>query len=141
VARLIGRDAHAARLRRIAGPAMVGNVTRALFASAQDIAVDAAVSITEGSVSGKGHVPSLPGEPPNADTHVLSNSITADSPAPLKAEAYADARYAAAQELGSEVIGLAERPYMRPAAAKNRDKIARRVTDAVNRVIEASGQK
>jgi hypothetical protein len=89
---------------------MVGNVTRALFASAQDIAVDAAVSITEGSVSGKGHVPSLPGEPPNADTHVLSNSITADSPAPLKAEAYADATV-------RRGAGIGERGYRARGAA------------------------
>jgi hypothetical protein len=117
---------------------MVRGVTRALFGVAQDIAVDASVSITTGAVSGKNHVPSAPGTPPNADTHVLSNSIEATSPGPLKAEASANAPYAAAQELGSEEIGLPERPYMRPAAEKNRPGALRRVSEAVDRVIQAS---
>jgi len=119
------------------GPKVVRKVTQALFSVAQDIAVDAQVSITTGAVSGKGHVPSKPGEPPNADTHVLSNSITALSPGPLKAETIADAPYAAAQELGSAT--LPERPYMRPAAAKNRGNAARKTAAAVNEVIRASG--
>lgn len=121
------------------GPAVVREATRAIFATAQDIAVDAAVSITTGAVSGKGHVPSKPGQPPNADTHVLSNSIEATSPGPLKAEVSANAPYAAAQELGSEIRNLPERPYMRPAAAKNRKKAGVRVVAAVNKVIRASG--
>lgn len=118
------------------GPVVVRKVTRALFGVAQDIAVDAAVSITTGAVSGKGHVPSPPGQPPNADTHVLSNSIAALSTGPLKAETIADAPYAAAQELGSST--LPERPYMRPAAAKNRGNAARKTAAAVNEVIRAN---
>lgn len=139
MARTIGADKHKARLRRMRGPAMVRKVTRALFAVAQDIAVDAATSITAGAVSGKGHVASKPGEPPNADTHVLSNSIEAISTGPLKAETSANAPHAAAQELGSESQNLAERPYMRPAAAKNRGPAARKVAAAVNEVIRARG--
>lgn len=135
--KITGDKKHSARLRRMRGPVLVRKVTRALFATAQDIAVDAAVSITTGAVSGKGHVPSAPGTPPNADTHVLSNSIAAESTGPLKAETFADARYAAAQELGSETQGLPERPYMRPAAARNRGNAARKVAAAANEVIRA----
>jgi hypothetical protein len=119
------------------GPAVVRGVTRALYGVAQDIAVDAAISITAGAVSGKGHVPSAPGEPPNADTHVLDRSIIGVSTGALKAETQADAPYAAAQELGTST--LPERPYLRPAAAKNRPNALAKVSAAVDKVIRANG--
>lgn len=137
--KITGADAHLKRLQRMRGPAAVRHVTQALFVVAQDIIVDAAISISTGAVSGKDHVASAPGEPPNSDTHVLANSGEASSPAPLKAESSFNAPYAAAQELGSASQNLPERPYMRPAAAKNRAPAARKVADAVNRVIRANG--
>lgn len=133
-----GADAHRRRLRAIRGAPMVRAVTQAIFAAAQDLAVDASLSITRGAVSGKGHVPSAPGEPPNADTHVLARSIEATSTGPLTAEASANAPYAAAQEFGTSA--LPERPYMRPAAARERPKAVKLVVDAVNKVLRASGK-
>ncbi len=117
---------------------MVQGVTRALFGVAGDIVADAALSITEGATSGKDHVPSAPGEPPNADTHVLSNSGAAVAAGPLKAEASFDAPYAAAQELGSESLGLPERPYLRPAAQKNRPHAVAKVQEAVSLVVTSA---
>lgn len=134
-----GVEAHRRRLRKLRGPAMIRPVTQAVFAAAQDLAVDAALSITAGATSGKKHEASAPGTPPNADTHVLSNNIEATSTGPLKAEASSNAPYAAAQEFGSSAAHLPERPYMRPAAAKARPEAARRIIAAVNRVIAASG--
>lgn len=135
--KITGIDKHKRRLRKLRGPAMVRPVTQAVFAAAQDLAVDAALSITKGAVSGKSHVPSSPGEPPNADTHVLDRNIEAVSTGPLKAETSSNAPYAAAQEFGTS--HLPERPYMRPATARERPKAVRRIVDAVNRVIRASG--
>lgn len=120
---------------------MIRPVTQAVFAAAQDLAVDASLSITRGAVSGKNHVPSAPGEPPNADTHVLARNIEAVSTGPLKAETSSNAPYAAAQEFGSEKLGLPERPYMRPAATRERPKAVKRILDAVNRVIRNSGTR
>lgn len=137
--KITGDKAHVKRLQRMRSPAMVRGVTQALFAGAQDIVVDASISITTGAVSGKGHVPSAPGEPPNADTHVLSNSGEAAATGPLKAEASFNAPYAAAQELGSASRNLPERPYLRPAAARKRREVQRRVSRAVDKVIRASG--
>lgn len=137
---LKGADAHRRRLRAIRGAAMVRKVTQAVFAAAQDLAVDAALSITAGAVSGKNHEPSAPGSPPNADTHVLARNIEATSTGPLKAEASSNAPYAAAQEFGSESQGLPERPYMRPATARERPRAVKRIVDAVNRVIRTSGR-
>lgn len=146
--KITGRDKFKRRLRKLRGPAMIRPVTQAVFASAQDLAVDASLSITKGAVSGKGHVASAPGEPPNADTHVLARNIEATSTGPLKAEASSNAPYAAAQEFGMETsngfgkglhITLPERPYMRPAAKRERPKAVKRIVDAVNKVIRASG--
>lgn len=142
-----GVQEHKRRLRLLRGPAMVRPVTQAVFASAQDLAVDAALSITRGATSGKGHVASNPGEPPNADTHVLDRNIEAVSTGPLKAETSANAPYALAQEFGAEIknafgtgetVILPERPYMRPAAARQRPLAVKRIVDAVNRVIRSS---
>lgn len=146
--RITGHEKHKQRLRKLRGAAMVRPVTQAVFASAQDLAVDAALSITAGAVSGKNHVASAPGEPPNADTHVLARNIEATSTGPLKAEASSNAPYAAAQEFGMETsdgfgkgahITLPERPYMRPAAKRERPKAVKRILAAVNKVIRSSG--
>lgn len=133
-----GVEAHKRRLRKMR-TGLVRPVTQALLVGAKEIADDAALSITTGATSGKAHVPSAPGEPPNADTHVLSNNIEGVAVGPLKAEASSNAPYGAAQEFGSEKLGLPERPYMRPAAAKERPHTTKRVVDAVNKVIAASG--
>lgn len=134
-----GVQEHKRRLRKLRGAAMIRPVTQAVFAAAQDLAADAALSITAGSVSGKNHVASAPGEPPNNDTGVLARNIEATSTGPLKAEASSNAPYAAAQEFGSESQNLPERPYMRPAAKKARPEATKRIVDAVNKVIAASG--
>lgn len=130
-----GAEAHRKRLQRLRSPVVAQRVTAALYEGAKDIVDDAALSITAGATSGKGHVPSAPGEPPNADTHVLSNSGEATVVAPLKAEASFNAPYAAAQEFGSESTGLPERPYLRPATARQRPRAVKRVVDVVKRLV------
>lgn len=132
---MTGDKAHAARLARIKGPRMVEAVTRALYGGAQDVQITAQLSITRGATSGKNHVPSQPGTPPNNDTGVLANNIEAAVVGPLKAEASSNAPYALPQELGSEKIGLPERPYMRPAAKQARPRVVKRVVRAVDRVV------
>lgn len=131
-----GAEAHKRRLRKLRG-GMIRPVTQAVFASAKDLEVDAALSITKGSVSGRGHVPSKPGEPPSADTQVLSRNIEAVSTGPLKAEVSSNAPYALALEFGTSTV--AERPYMRPATARERPRAVKRILDAVNKVIRSSG--
>lgn len=136
MARISGVKQHLARLERLRGPQMIRAITAAIYGGAQDVTVEAQLSITAGAVSGKGHVPSKPGEPPNADTHVLSNSGESTVTGPLKAESSFNAPYAAAQEKGSEKLGLPERPYHAPAAKKVRPKVRRRVVNAVAKVMQ-----
>jgi hypothetical protein len=131
---MTGTEKHLQRLGRIRGPRMIEQVTRALYGGAVDIQIAAQISITEGAVSGKNHVASAPGTPPNNDTGVLANNIEAAITAPLKAEASSNAPYAVAQEKGSEKLHLPERPYMAPAAKRMRSKVRGRVVRAVDKV-------
>ena len=96
-------------------------VSRAVYAGADLIATEAALSITRGSVSGKGHVPSKPGEPPNADTRQLDRSIIAVQTGELEARVQVNAPYASALEFGTSK--MAARPFLGPAVAKTRAEV------------------
>ena len=133
-----GAKAHQNRLGKLRGPGVVRAITAVVYAAAQDIAIDAARSITTGASSSP-HIASEPGEPPNADTGVLDRSINAAVVAPLKAEVTADAPYAAAQEFGSDKLNLPERPFMRPATERGRPAAVKRIREAVSLVVTRSG--
>ena len=134
---LKGQSRHSQRLKRMAGSNLRRNVQAALFAGGSLIEVDAALSIVSGGVTGKGHVASKPGEPPNRDTGQLDQSIITESfPSAGKVEVSANAPYAVDQELGNSK--LAERPYMRPATKKNRAEIIRRAGKAVSVTVRRS---
>lgn len=135
-ARMIGRKAHVARLRHLAGSDMERTVGKALFAAGEMIAVEAQISITTGAVSGKNHVPSKPGEPPNQDTGVLANNIETVQKQPLVVEVSSNAPYSAALEFGTS--RMAARPFMRPALAKKRKEAEQLVMQAVKAVVKRS---
>lgn len=114
-------------------------VTAALYAAGQEIEIDAEHSITDGSISGAGHIPSLPGEPPNADTRLLDQSIETeiDPSAPAgksRVLVSSNAPYGAWLEFGTS--RMAPRPYMAPAAARKKAAasalVARAIKDVVN---------
>lgn len=120
--RIIGRDRVLKRLERMSGKATKDRVSRALFAAGEMVQIEAQVMITAGAVSGKGHVPSRPGEPPNADTHFLANNIETRMVSPKRVEVSSNAPYSAALEFGTSKMG--ERPFMRPALARKRKEAA-----------------
>lgn len=130
--KVTGAKAHKARLGRIRGGAMVREVGKAVYVAADVLSVDAAISITTGAVSGKNHVPSAPGEPPNADTHQLDRSVHSEKAGPLKARSVADAPHAVDLETGTSKMEA--RPFMAPAAQRTRPKARRLVAEAVKRV-------
>lgn len=131
--KITGQKAHMARVRSLASPEIIKDVGAALFAAGNAIQVEAQISITRGAVSGKNHVPSRPGEPPNQDTGVLANNIETRLVAPLKVEVSSNAPYAAALEFGTSKV--AERPYMRPAAGVVRKEATILVRDAVSTIV------
>lgn len=136
VPRIRGSKEFSRKLRRIAGTGKEAKIGQALFVGGETIQVEAQISITAGAVSGRGHVPSAPGQPPNADTHLLSDNIETVQPAPLRVEVSSNAPYAAALEFGTSK--MAERPYMRPAVAKTRNEVTSLVRGAMNRVLRES---
>lgn len=120
---------HSDRLKRMA-QRTPQQVSRALYAAGQLIELEAERSITAGAVSGAGHVPSLPGQPPNADTHFLDSNIETEIGGPGLVTVTSKAPYSAALELGSS--RAAARPFMRPATERNRKKVAQMVGEAIN---------
>lgn len=143
----------------------------AVYVVAGNIQADAQISLSTGAVSGKNHVPSAPGTPPNSDTGALANSIEVERIEALRARVVVHSPYGAIQELGGTIahpggtayfmkdgkpvfvsnarpvaaslprtkphnITLPERPYMRPAAAKNREPGKRLMQAAVDRVLK-----
>jgi len=124
-----GLDKHVKRLQNMRKAAR--QVTGALYAAGQDIELDAERSITEGSVSGAGHVPSLPGQPPNRDTGHLDTNIETEIKAqnPPTVHVTSHAEYSAALEYGTSK--MAERPFMRPATEKNRKNVSSKVAETV----------
>lgn len=127
--RIIGAKAHSARLHRMTSPAQVSRVSRALFKAGQIIEVTAEHLITAGSTSGKGHVASKPGEPPNRDTGVLDGNIETIQDQPLRVLVASNAPYARELELGTS--RMAARPYMGPAVAMKRDEVTAYIRQVV----------
>jgi HK97 gp10 family phage protein len=130
MAKVTGAAKVEARLKRMP-PATVRAVGQALFEGAEILKAEAQVSITTGAVSGKNHVPSAPGEPPNEDTGTLRRNIISTQPAPLRARVSSNAPYSAFLEYCTSK--MAARPFMVPAARKVRQQVVDLVQAAVNR--------
>lgn len=131
---LQGASRHSRRLAALAKNA--DKISQALFVAADAIKVTARHSITAGSISGKGHVASLPGEPPNRDTGHLDTNIESFRTGPLSAAVKSQAEYAAALEYGTSK--MAARPYMRPAVKANEAKIKAIAVATVKRMVKES---
>ncbi|MFT4056159.1 MAG: HK97 gp10 family phage protein [Novosphingobium sp.] len=129
MAKLPGGDKALRRLKSLNSRSAVKRVGAAVYAAADIIRVEAALSISEGAVSGKGHVPSSPGQPPNYDSGTLADSIEVREVGELECDVVASAPYALALEFGTSK--MSERPFMRPAAAKGRPVAERLVARAL----------
>lgn len=131
------RDYHEELLAWLSPDRVKRTMGVALLDGARDIAEDAAFSIRDGAISGAGHVPSLPGSPPNNDTGELAASIHVgeliEVPGRLETAVIADADHALYLELGTMTI--AERPFIRPATTRGRAPLIRRLAAAFRRAI------
>lgn len=133
---LKGARAHIRRLNALASATTEREIGAALFAAGELIQTEAQRSITAGAVSGRGHVPSAPGEPPNNDTGVLANNIETTQPARTRVLVTSNAGYSAALEFGTGKI--AARPFMRPARDAKKAEAKALVERALNRAVERS---
>lgn len=139
MAKITGVEQHVSHLEGMISPEAIKRIGGALFTTGQLIQTTAQHSITTGSVGGKEHIPSRPGEPPNADTGTLDRQIETVQVEPLKVEVSSNAPYAAFLEYGTS--RMEERPYMRPALRKCRHILVERVKaiiDYTNRAARRS---
>lgn len=133
-----GRQKHADRLKILSGQGrLIKAVGRVLYVGADMIRAEAHRSISAGSVSGKGHVPSQPGEPPNRDTGVLQAHLRAALVAPLEAQVSSEAPYASALEFGTS--RMEARPYMRPSRDAKAPEIQRLFETEIDKLVKGSG--
>lgn len=130
-----GHQSASRRIRSLGSPAAQRRIGAAIFVGAQEIQAEASRLITTGAVSGKNHVPSAPGEPPNEDTGHLRTNIEAVRTGKLTAEVESKARYALALEFGTS--NMEERPYMRPATAAKRGRVHELVRGVVSQILRA----
>lgn len=124
------RSNFSAKLGTLAA-AIKRDVAKEMYAAGDIVATEAHISITTGSVSGKKHVASQPGEAPNADTQVLNRGIHVEQVAPLHVKIVSTAPYSVDLEYGTSK--MAARPFMAPAADKSRDKVERKLRGAAAR--------
>lgn len=117
-------DNHLQRLLRMNPAQIMPAFGEELEAGAQAIIEDAVASILEGAISGAGHIPSKPGEAPNADSGDLHKSIhvgdLVETPGEVRTAAIADSDHAWIERGGSNIE---PRPYMEPAAERQRRDI------------------
>lgn len=124
---------HSDRLKRMAAKTPQA-IARALYQAGQLIELDWERSITAGSISGANHIPSAPGQPPNADTRFLDSNIETRIGGPGLVIVESLAPYSAALEYGTSK--MAARPSARPATERNRRKVAEMVGDALSITIK-----
>lgn len=115
----------------MSGAATKSLTDKALYAAGQLIEIESERSITEGSISGAGHIPSLPGQPPNADTRQLDTSIHTVAVGRGRVNVESTAPYSAALEFGTSK--MAARPYMNPASQKKSPEAKKLVAEAIRR--------
>lgn len=105
----------------------------AVVEGAELIAEEARESILEGGIPSPNHIVSEPGQPPNADTNELDQSIYVEKNV-MKVSAKVVASSEAAIPLEFGTSNMEERPFMGPAARKKRPAARKLIVAAVNKV-------
>lgn len=121
------------RMRMFSDPAFQRAVGEALYEGADAVAAEAKRSITAGSMSGKNHVASKPGEPPHNDSGHLKSNIEVTQDGPFTARVTSNASYSAVHEFGSSTHPA--RPFIRPARDKVKGKAEAILNQKINVII------
>lgn len=131
-----GRRKHTDRLKKLTSKRVIQIAGAIAYEGADMIRAEAFRLVSAGSISGKGHVPSRPGEPPNRDSGVLQANMETVQTGALSAEFRAKA-YARALEFGTSNID--QRPFVRPARDKKLPEIRKRYVEQMNKLLKGSG--
>lgn len=137
MAKLRGKEKHLKRLWALSGPAVTKLAGAIVYEGADTIRAEAFRAVSAGSVSGKGHVASAPGEAPMRDTGTLQAGFETQQTGPVTAEFRAEASYSAALEFGTSK--MAARPFVRPARDKMAPAIRKRFAEQIDKLIKRSG--
>lgn len=134
--KVIGVKLHTDRLKRMSGARSKSTLNKALYAAGQLIEIEAERSITDGAVSGAGHVPAPWGSAPNADSRALDTGIHTVIVGDGRVNVESTAPHAAPMEFGfitkaGNYVG--PWPYMLPAAVKKRPEAQALISEAVRR--------
>lgn len=132
-----GRDKHRQRMQRLAGPEVIKAAGRVLYVGADMIRSHAFREISRGSVSGKGHVASKPGEFPNREFGDLQAGLKAELVGPLEAEVRSEAPHAKPLEFGTSKMEA--RPHMRPSRDAKAEEIGRLFNTEIDKLVKRSG--
>jgi len=133
-----GRDKHIRRLKRLSGPEVIKAAGRVVFVGADMVRSEAFRGVSAGSVSGKNHVVSTPGEYPNRDTGDLQDGFKTEQTGPLSAEFRSEAAHSLPLEVGTSKMQA--RPHVRPARDTVKPKIEALFAKEIGKLVERSGR-
>ncbi len=134
---LKGQKKHSDRLKRMSGGGIVAAAGRVVFVGSDMIRTEAFRSISAGSISGKNHVASAPGESPNRDLGDLQAGFTNDQTGPVSAEFRSSAPHSRPLEFGTSK--MEPRPHVRPARDKMAPKIRKLFAREIDKLVKGSG--
>lgn len=118
IGKTVGLDKHIKKLRSF-GDGMEAESMQQMMIIGEQVRQHAMESIRQGTVRGRGHIPSQPGQPPKGDSGQLELSIEVLARRTEKSVVViANAPHAGAMEFGTRTI--LPRPYMRPALRAHR---------------------
>lgn len=100
------------------------------------IAAHAAHLITAGSQSGKGHVVSAPGQPPNEEFGDLRRGIEVVQPDDLEVVVEARAAHSVPLEFGTS--RMQARPFFRPARDAKKREARKRFAEQVDKIVKGA---
>jgi HK97 gp10 family phage protein len=132
-----GKDKHLNRLKKLSGPAVTAAAGRVLYVGADMIRAEAHRGVSAGSVSGKGHVASLPGEYPNREFGDLQAGFKTNQTGPLSAEFRSEAPHSRRLEFGTRKMKA--RPHVRPSRDKKEPEIRKLFAKEIGKLVKGSG--
>lgn len=132
-----GLKKHTDRLKKLSSASIEQLAGAVAFEGADIIRAEAFRMVSAGSVSGKNHVASKPGEAPNRDTGDLQAGFSTARTSRTSAEFRSDSGHARPLEFGTS--RMAARPHIRPARDKKADAVQKRFAAQMKKLVKASG--
>jgi len=129
-----GARKHVNRLKKLTSADVRRIGGAVVYEGADMVRAEAHRLVSAGSVSGKGHVASRPGEPVNRDSGDLQSSFEVAQTGHSSAEFRSHAPYSARHEFGPE-----GRAFMRPARDNKIDDIRARYAEQLDAMVKRSG--